>query len=389
MKKRLLTAAVLLVAGGAFYYFAFGSTGPQPERPGAGAAVKSRRAPIAVITAAVEKTDFPVRRRTIGTLESPASVVIKARLDSQVATQHITDGQMVKKGDLLFTLDDREVRAAIARTEATIEKDRANVAKTEADLKRVRELAARNVASRQSLDQTVAEHKAALATLAGDQAQLEIDRVRLSFTQIKAPIAGRVGAVLVTPGNLVKANDDTGLVTITQIAPIRVAFTLPERDLTALRAARARDQSTAVRVYRSGETTPLATGKLNFIDSAVDTASGTITAKATFANAELTLWPGQYVDVEIDLDLRADTIVIPTVAIQSGQKGPYVFVAKPDRTVAVRYIKPLGNVDNSTAIASGLKAGDRVVVEGQVRLADGARITERDPEQASRAAASD
>jgi multidrug efflux system membrane fusion protein len=292
---------------------------------------------------------------------------------------------MVQKGDLLFTLDDREVRAAIARTKATIAKDQAALARTEADLNRVGELASRNIATKQSLDQAVANHKAAQATFAGDQAQLEIDRVRLSYTRITAPIAGRVGAVRVTPGNLVKANDDAGLVTITQIAPIRVVFTLPEHDLTALHAARARDVPAEVRVSRSGEKKPLATGELNFVDSAVDTASGTITAKAAFANTDLALWPGQYVDVEIDLDTRAGTTVVPTVAIQSGQTGPYVFVAKPDRTAAVRYVTPIGTVGEQTAIASGVKAGERVVVVGQARLNEGARIAERKPKQASRA----
>lgn len=399
MNRRFISVALVALGGSlALYYYAFAATSPKPDTPAARNAASSgatntpggrNRAAsgpaVSVVTAPVTTAAFPVRRRTIGIVESAAIVTLKARLDSQVLTQHFTDGQMVKQGDLLFTLDDREAQANVARDLATIEKDKATAARAEADLKRTQDLATRNVASRQTLDQAEADYKAAVATVAADEAALALDRAKLSYTKIAAPISGRTGAVSVTAGNLVSASSTTGLVTITQITPIRVSFTLPERDLADLRAAADRPAKAAVRVYNSGETKPRAAGELNFIDSSVDTTSGTILAKAGFANTDLSLWPGQYVDVEVDLNVLPDTATVPTVAIQTGQKGAYVFVAKPDQTVEMRTVTTAANDGDRTAITAGLKSGERVVVEGQVRLADGARVTDSNRERASQA----
>jgi multidrug efflux system membrane fusion protein len=183
----------------------------------------------------------------------------------------------------------------------------------------------------------------------------------------------------VTPGNLVSVNDPTGLVTITQIQPIRVGFTLAERDLAALRKASEAALPAAVRVYTPGASTSLQSGSLDFVDSSVDSASGTIAAKAVFPNVNLELWPGMYVDVEIDLDVRPMTVMIPAVAIQSGQKGPFVFVAKEDQTAEMRSIELAGIEADRAALASGVAADERVIVEGQMRLSTGARISEDGP----------
>lgn len=403
MKNRLISVALVALGGSlALYYYAFAATSPQPDpstaRNGATASASSANVPnaqrgrrntaaggpaVSVITAPVTTTTFPVRRRTIGIVESAAIVTIRARLDSQVMTQHFTDGQMVRQGDLLFTLDDREAQANVARDLATIEKGKAVADRAEADLKRKQELSTRDIASRQTLDQADADYKAAIATVAADEAALALNRAKLSYTKITAPISGRTGAVGITVGNLVSASSTTGLVTITQITPIRVSFTLPERDLADLRAAADRPEKAAVRVYNSGDTTPRATGELNFIDSSVDTTSGTILAKAGFANTDLSLWPGQYVDVEIDINVLPDTVTVPTVAIQTGQKGAYVFVAKPDQTVEMRTVTTAANDGDRTAITAGLRSGERVVIEGQVRLGDGARIADGNRERSS------
>jgi multidrug efflux system membrane fusion protein len=332
------------------------------------------------MTAPAQVEDFPIRRRTIGIAESPATVVVKSRIESQVLEQHVKDGQLVAKGDLLFTLDDREVQAAIARDEAQLSKDRATVVRTAADEQRYRQLSASNAGSRQQLDQAIADHQIALATVAADEAQLRADQIRLGYTKVEAPIAGRIGAVRVTPGNLVSANDAAGLVTITQIRPIRVAFTLAERDLAALRKASLSLVPVDVRVYAPGVAEALATGALDFVDSAVDTASGTIAAKALFGNETLELWPGMYLDVEIDLDSRPGTVMIPTVAIQSGQQGPFVFVAKPDGRAEMRKVELVGNAGTRAALMSGVNDGERVIVEGQMRLTDGTRIAEAGPD---------
>ena len=376
MRKGLLLAGVVVVlGGGGFALMHWRAAADTPARAQAQAPAQPRAVP--VVTKEAVEGDFPIRRRTIGRIESPASVVVKARIDSKVMEQKVTDGQMVKAGDVLFTLDDGEIRAAIARDQAMIAKDEAMLAQASADLERMQALVGKNAVSRAQVDQAVATAKSAQATLAGDKASLQTDQLKLGYTTLTAPISGRIGAVRVSPGNLVKANDDaSSLVTITQMDPLRVVFTLPERDFSALQAAAGRPGSAPVRVFRPGDREVLATGKLDFIDSTVDTASGTILAKATLANADLKLWPGQYVDVEIDLSTMPNIVRIPTVAVQQGQDGPYVFVVKPDQTVAVAAIKPVGTIDDMTGVSAGVAAGQRVVTEGQLQLTNGVKVRE-------------
>jgi len=381
--SRLRFASVATLAGalivGAALYRAY-----SPSAPAQGAAsdrnISRKGGPIGravpVIVVKAEARNFVIRRRTIGILESPAIVIVGSRIDSQVLEQHISDGQLVRKGDLLFTLDDREIQALIARDQAQLAKDNAALAQAAGDLGRKQELLAKQVAPQQQVDQAISAYKAAQQTVEADQAVLQADRLKLGYAKLEAPITGRVGAIRVTPGNLVGVNDTAGLVTITQIKPIRAGFTLAERDLAALRRASAASSPAAVRVYAPGTDEALATGTLNFVDSSVDSSSGTIAAKAKFANEKLELWPGTYVDVEIDLDVRPNTVMIPAVAVQSGQKGPFVFVARDDHTVEMRNIELAGVEGNLVAISKGLEGGERVVVEGQLRLTDGARVTE-------------
>jgi multidrug efflux system membrane fusion protein len=373
VKRPVLVTILGIAALGAVGWFIFHS--PAAETSSTKSATAT--SPAAPITTAVAKTEsFAVRRRTIGILESPAIVVVKSRIQSQVTQQHVFDGQLVKKGDLLFTLDDREVKAAIARSEAQLAKDQATADKTKTDLDHYGQLSSTNAVPRQQLDQATADHKIALATVESDKAQLRADNLQLDYITIEAPIGGRLGSVRITPGNLVSVNDDVGLVTITQIRPIRANFTLAERDLSSLRKAYITKPPAAVRVYTAGTREALATGELDFVDSAVDTASGTIAAKAKFANENFQLWPGSYVDVEIDLSVRPNTVMIPTVAIQSGQSGPFVFVAKDGQKAEMRKVELIGSDGERTALASGVNDGERVIVEGQMRLVDGARVSE-------------
>jgi multidrug efflux system membrane fusion protein len=374
MRKGLLLAGVVVVLGGAaFGLMHWRAAADTPAPAQAQAPVQQRAVP--VVTKEAVQGDFPIRRRTIGRIESPATVVVKARIDSKVMEQKVTDGQMVKAGDVLFTLDDGEIRAAIARDQAMIAKDEAMLAQASADLERMQALIGKNAVSHAQVDLAVATAKSAEATLAGDKASLQTDELKLGYTILTAPISGRIGAVRVSPGNLVKANDDaSSLVTITQMDPLRVVFTLPERDFSALQAAAGRASAAPVRVFHPGEHEALATGKLDFIDSTVDTASGTIMAKAALANADLKLWPGQYVDVEIDLSTMPNVVRIPTVAVQQGQDGPYVFVVKPDQTAAVANIKTIGTIDDVTGLSAGVAAGQRVVTEGQLQLTNGVKV---------------
>jgi multidrug efflux system membrane fusion protein len=334
----------------------------------------SGRPTIPVKVAEVTQDSMPIRRRTIGWVEPIATVAVKSRIDSVIMEQHAQDGQFVEKGDVLFVLDDREVRAAIARDEAAMAQHQAEVERARADLERTKTLVARQTASKQTLDQAMADARAAEAAVAADKAVLQADRLTLSYTTIKAPISGRLGAVGVTPGNLVSQNGDVALVTITQMQPIRLSFTLPDRDLDALRTALAQYPPAPVRVFTKGETIPRADGKLTFIDSSVDAASGTITAKAEFANENLALWPGQYFDVEVELGVEPETAIIPTVALQVGQNGLFVFVITPDNKAEMRKVTVSASNGDKSAVSVGLQPGERVVVDGQHRLSPGAPV---------------
>lgn len=367
-----LFAIVALAAGGGWFALSRHAAGPPPATRSAEAGA------IAVVTAPVVRADMPVIKRAIGFVETPASVVVRSRIDSQIVAQSVTDGQFVAKGDLLFTLDDRDIKAQIAKDEAAIARDEATHRRAEADLSRYQQLLTRNAGTQQQVDQATADERSTAATIQADQATLDADRLKLGYTRIEAPIAGRIGAVQVTPGNLVSANaSGTALLTITQMKPIRVAFALPERELPALQAALARGAPVPVTARVPGASGAPAEGTVNFVDSGIDTKSGTITVKGLFTNDDLALWPGQYVNVEVGVDTLRDVAVVPTVAIQPGQSGPFVYVVAAGDTVALRRITVALADGERTAIRSGVEPGDRVVVDGQLRLKDGARIRER------------
>ncbi len=299
-KLVLVSCLAAAAAGGVLLSRSYGAGEPVAPRQ----ARNAEGFPAAIVTAAAQAGDMPVVKRAIGFVETPASVVIRSRIDSQMVEQHVVDGQFVRKGDLLFTLDDRDIKAQIAKDEAAVARDEALHTRSANDLSRYQQLIARNAGTQQQLDQATADERSTLATIQSDKATLEADRLKLSYTRILAPIDGRAGAVQVTPGNLVAANaSGTPLVTLTQMRPLRVSFTLPERERPALQTALARGTPVPVLARLPDSDQPAARGVLNFIDSSVDMASGTITAKASFANDDLTLWPGQYVDVEIDVDV--------------------------------------------------------------------------------------
>ncbi|MBD3844748.1 efflux RND transporter periplasmic adaptor subunit [Bosea sp. SSUT16] len=365
---------VAAVAAGVWYTRLQGEKAPQAAGAGRGAPA------VSVVSAVAEQADFPIRKHAIGFVETPASVTVKSRIDSQIVAQHVTDGQFVKAGDLLFTLDDRDIKAQIAKDEAMLLRDEATHTRNVADLERYKQLFARNAGTQQQVDLGTADEKSSAANIQADHATLDADRLKLSYTRILAPIDGRVGAVMVTPGNLVSANSNnssTGLLTITQMKPLRVSFALPESELPTLHAALLAPDSAVVtaKIPQAGDQP--AVGKLNFVDSNVDITSGTITAKAAFANDDLRLWPGQYVDVEFIPDTLKGVTVIPTVAVQTGQKGPYVFVAKANSTVDLRQIKVALSDGGKTAVTEGLAPGERVVVDGQMRLKQGTAVRER------------
>jgi multidrug efflux system membrane fusion protein len=362
-----------------------GSTGNGSQADAKPAAPQPRG--VAVTTAVATTADFPIRRYAIGFVSSPAVVDVSARISSQVVDVHVKDGQMVKAGDLLFTLDDRALKAQLAKDQATLAKDQALQVSAEADLKRASDLMARQTGTKQAFDQADAAAKAAAATIAADQATIDADKVQLSYATIKAPITGRLGAIKITKGNLVSTGNGNGnsspLVTITQMDPLEVTFSLPETDLPLLRKALASNTPAPVRLYRDGDKTPLASGTLEFVDSTVDQASGTVQVKASMPNKDLSLWPGQFVDVALDAGVMQDMVSIPTVAVQPGQHGSFVYVVGGDDKVEARPVQiALVRGDNS-AVAKGLKSGERVVTDGQTRLKQGTPVRDETRKEAN------
>ncbi|WP_457151505.1 efflux RND transporter periplasmic adaptor subunit [Mesorhizobium sp. P5_C1] len=335
-----------------------------------------------ILSAVASTADFPIRRYAIGFVSSPAVVSINARVSSQIVSIDVKDGQMVKTGDVLFSLDDRALRAQLAKDQAALAKDQAMLASSNSDLQRAKDLVAKQAGTQQTYDQAVAAQKAATATVDADKATIDADNVQLGFATITAPISGRLGAVNVAVGDLVTTSNGnnsstaTPLVTITQMDPLQVNFNLPESNLALLHKALAAPQQGAVTLTKDGDPTPIGKGTLDFVDSSVDTASGTIATRASVPNADLSLWPGQYVNVVLDAGIMPKMTSVPTVAVQPSQKGPFVYVVKPDNTVEMRPVEVALTEGENSAISQGLKSGEKVVTEGQTRLKDGAAVHE-------------
>jgi membrane fusion protein, multidrug efflux system len=311
-------------------------------------------------------------------VQSIATVMIKSRMDGEIAKVHFEEGQEVKEGDILFTLDDRGVRAQLQQAEANLERDRAQLERNRQEVTRQTDLAHRGVASAQKLEDVITSVAVSEATVRASEATAENARVNLNYTTIRAPITGRTGSVALKRGNVVKAVDTAAtvmpLVTITQLRPIYVALTVPELYLADLRAAMAEGPVPVVVTVPSQAQAPV-TGTLTFIDNQVDAGTGTISLKAKFPNDDDRLWPGQFVNVTLTLGMQENAVVVPSAAIQIGPNGPYVFVIRQDSTVELRLVKPDRNVGDKTVVAGGIAAGERVVVDGQLRLGNGTRVT--------------
>ncbi len=384
--------------------------------------------PVTVETAAQQTV--PVQVRVVGTVQAYASVTLKSQLDAEVAQVHITEGQAVKKGDLLFTLDRRPWEAALRQAEANLGRDTAQLQQTEAavaqtmaaeaqaeanlardtaqlenataQLRRYQgliddgaiskelydqvrtnaaALEATTQADRAALTNARASIRAAQATveniksvIQADHAVVENVRVQLGYTIIRAPMDGRAGNLLVRVGSAVKARDDTAqMLVLNQIHPIYVSFSVPEQYLSDIKKYLAA-RTIRVEAMPRGQDGPPAIGELTFVNNTVDAATGTIQLKATFANPGDTLWPGQFVNVVLTLTNQADVIVIPSQAVQTGQQGQYVYVVRPDSTVELRLVAVGRRVGDVTVIDKGVAAGDKVVTDGHLRLVGGAHV---------------
>ncbi len=331
--------------------------------------------PVPVTLGKVEQRTMPVLLHAIGHVDPISTVAVKARIGGELQKVWFTEGQIVGPGATLFTIDPRQYEAALRQAEAELVKDEALLKKADSDVQRYGQLVKQDFVTKQDYDQTVANAEALRATVASDQATIDNARLQVAYCTITSPIEGRTGNLNVKAGNLIKA-DDIALVTINQIRPIFASFSVPAQYLPAV--LKKTDDAIKVQATIPGSSAPPSEGTLSFVDNAVDTATSTVLLKATFANQEEALWPGQFVDVTVVLGEEPNRIVVPSPAVQTGQQGQYVFVVKDDDTVELRPVKVDRMDETNAVIASGLAAGETVVTDGQLRLVPGAKIVAKE-----------
>ena len=319
------------------------------------------------------RKDMPVELRAIGNVEPVATVEVKAQVGGELIEVNFKEGQDVKRGDLLFTIQPMLYATQLAQAEANLARDRAQAENARREMERNAELGTKGAISKEQLDQMRSTADAAAATVKADEALVKIAGVRLGYTTIESPIDGRTGAANVQAGNLIKDNADTAMTTIKQLAPIYVTFAVPEQHLAAIRRGLA-ERALPVTALDPKSGQPLATGELTFIANAVDMTTGTITLKATFANGDRALWPGAFVDVLLRLDTESGATVVPASAVTIGQKGPQIFVVQTDGTAELRAVTVGRNVGQESIVKKGVEPGEKVVTNGQLRLVPGAKV---------------
>jgi RND family efflux transporter MFP subunit len=366
-------AGVLVIGGALSAWWWLGSSRDQ-EAQGA------RKGPgaVPVVTARAEARDVPVRLEANGSVTPLQSVDVRAQVTSTVREVHIREGQNVRQGDLLFSLDSRTDEANLKKAQAQVEKDKADLSTAQRNLERQRGLMQQKFISQAALDTAQNQVDTLTGQLAIDTAAVEAARVAIGYGQIRAPFAGRTGIINVRPGSLVMPSGATSttappMVTITQIDPISVQFTLPEKELPGLQRALAAGQL-EVTARPQADAQPVK-GRVNFVDNAVDTATGTIRVKAEFDNREGRLWPGMYATVTLSPRTIANATVVPAQAVQTGPEARFIYVVGDDRKVQQQPVT-LAYVDNGVAVVNGLKAGARVVVEGAQNVRPGIAVTE-------------
>lgn len=361
---RALLAAILLLAAGC--------SGNASEPKSADAKHRAAALPVTVAEAAVKV--IPIELPAVGQVEAFATVTIKAQVEGEVTAVHLREGQCVRAGDPLFTIDSRPFEAQLKQVQANLARDKAQLDNARAVLQRTAAVVDKGYVSRERYDQSVADVAALEATVQADEAAVETARLQLAYCAIRAPIAGCAGEVFVDRGNVVKANDaEQPLVVIKQIDPIHVGFSVPERYLPEVKRYSAAGKLVVLAALAGRDDAP-AKGQLTFVDNSVNAATGTILLKATFANTDQALWPGQFVNVTLRLASQPDAVVVPSQALQTGQQGKYLFVLKPDQTVELRPVRVDRIVGGLAVIAEGVQPGDPVVTDGQLRLFPGATV---------------
>jgi len=374
---RLLSIVLLSAAAGGALACSGGETtaaavGPKGGAPGA----RQGAVPVSIDT--VARKAVPLQIMAVGTAEAYSTVQVRAQITGELTSVNFKEGDDVRQGQVLFTLDRRPLEAALQQAEANLQRDIAQAANARSQLARYQDLAQRGIATREQLDQQSTNATALDATVAADRAAVDNAKVQLQYATISAPISGRTGALQVHAGNLVRANDTTPLVTINQVTPIYVTFGIPEAQLGNFKRYMAAG-SLHVDVNQPNATDAPVSGRISFIDNQVDQTTGQIKVKGEFANTNRRLWPGEFLNVVVTLTTEPNATVVPSVAVQTGQEGEYVFVIKPDQTAELRRVEVERVAGNDSVIKSGLEPGETVVTDGQLNLVPGSRISVKKP----------
>jgi multidrug efflux system membrane fusion protein len=328
---------------------------------------------VPVTEGVAEAKPMPEFLRGLGTVQGFNTITVKTRVDGQIMSVFFKEGQEVKAGDRLFQIDPRPYQAALDQAVATLAKDNAALHSAQLDLDRYAALVGKGFQTRQSYDQQKSAVEQGAAALQADQAQIDTAKLNLAYADIRSPIDGRTGARLVDAGNLVQASQGTSLVTIAQMKPIFVSFTLPQAELDAI-VENQRLAPLPVYAYAADDTTQLAQGKVTLIDNQIDATTGTIHLKASFENADERLWPGEFVNARVVLAMRKDAVTVPAQTVMQGPNGAFLFVIKPDGTTERRDVEVADTQDGNAVIAKGLDAGEKIVVDGQYRLIGGEKV---------------
>jgi multidrug efflux system membrane fusion protein len=370
MRVRLVLLIVLIavLGGGGFLIYSQqrGTAAQAPAGPKAAKAV-----PVSVTL--VEQKAAPALLHTVGRVQTLASVAVRSRIDGVIASVGVTDGQEVKAGDELFRIDDREAQATLKLAQANLGKDQASLANAKRQVDRLTPLAAKNFTTKQDYDTATTAVETLQATILADQAAIDAAKVTLSYTVIRAPISGRIGTVALKLGNSVRAADSTALVQINQLQPVLTAFSVAQENMGELQRAMAAGK-VPVTAKIPDSTAPAQDGEVSYVENAIDPTTNTLSVKAQFPNTDEFLWPGQFVNITMTLRVDPNAIVVPSAAVQVNQDGSYAWVVKPDNTVEMREVSVVRQLGSEMVVQGKLKPGERVVIEGQLRLENGAKV---------------
>ena len=343
--------------------------------PPAGGRGGGANAPAVPVTTAVAvQKSVPLSVQGIGTVIAASTVTVRAQVTGELTSVNFVEGDEVQEGQVIVTIDKRPLEAALQQMQAALDRDVAQAANARSQATRYQDLLKRGIATKEQVDQIMTNAAALDATVELDKANVENAKVQLQYATIRAPLTGKTGLLQVLPGNLVRATDTTPIVTINKITPVYVSFSVPEAMLPDLKRYMARGKLAVTALPPNDQGAP-AEGLINFIDNAVDPTTGQIKVKGTFPNTDRHLWPGQFVNVSVTLSTEPNAIVVPSLAVQTGQQGTYVFVVKSDQTVDLRPVTVERTAGDQSVIKTGVKPGETVVTDGQLRLNPGTRVS--------------